>query len=95
MTGTKTKALTGVNVKTLEGVNTRQSMSKTVSFRCSGELDEFLEREAERRMTTKSTVAQMIVADYAAKKKYDPDTEMEPSIPPELEKRESEDETGE
>jgi predicted DNA-binding protein len=40
-------------------------MSRTVSFRCSEELDEFLEAEAERRMTTKSTIAQMIVADYA------------------------------
>lgn len=40
-------------------------MSRTVSFRCSEELDEFLDTEADRRMTTKSTVAQMIVADYA------------------------------
>jgi predicted DNA-binding protein len=40
-------------------------MSRTVSFRCSEELDEFLEEEADRRMTTKSTVAQMIVAEYA------------------------------
>lgn len=40
-------------------------MSKTVSFRASEELDEFLEREAERRMTTKSTVAQMLVAERA------------------------------
>ena len=39
-------------------------MSKTVSFRCSEELDEYLEEEAERRMTTKSTVAQMIVAEH-------------------------------
>ena len=38
-------------------------MSKTVSFRASEELDEFLEEEAERRMTTKSTVAQMLVAE--------------------------------
>ena len=40
-------------------------MSRTVSFRASEELDEFLEQEAERRMTTKSTAAQMIVAEYA------------------------------
>ena len=40
-------------------------MSRTVSFRCSEDLDEFLEREAERRMTTKSTVAQMLVAQKA------------------------------
>jgi predicted transcriptional regulator len=40
-------------------------MSRTVSFRCSEELDEFLEQEAERRMTTKSTAAQMILAEYA------------------------------
>ena len=38
-------------------------MSKTVSFRASEELDEFLEQEAERRMTTKSTVAQMLLAE--------------------------------
>jgi predicted transcriptional regulator len=38
-------------------------MSKTVSFRSSEELDEFLEQEAERRMTTKSTVAQMLLAE--------------------------------
>lgn len=38
-------------------------MSRTVSFRCSGELDEFLEQEAESRMTTKSTVAQMLLAE--------------------------------
>lgn len=40
-------------------------MSRTVSFRASEELDEFLEQEAERRMTTKSTVAQMLVAERA------------------------------
>lgn len=40
-------------------------MSRTVSFRCSEELDEFLEQEAERRMTTKSTVAQMLIAEKA------------------------------
>lgn len=38
-------------------------MSRTVSFRASEELDEFLEEEAERRMTTKSTVAQMLLAE--------------------------------
>ena len=38
-------------------------MSNVVSFRCSEELDEFLEREAERRMTTKSTVAQMLLVE--------------------------------
>lgn len=38
-------------------------MSRTVSFRASEELDEFLKQEAERRMTTKSTVAQMLVAE--------------------------------
>lgn len=40
-------------------------MSRTVSFRASEELDEFLEQEAEKRMTTKSTVAQMMVAERA------------------------------
>lgn len=39
-------------------------MSRTVSFRASEELDDFLEREAERRLTTKSTVVQMIVAEH-------------------------------
>lgn len=39
------------------------TVSKVVSFRASEELDEFLEQEAERRMTTKSTVAQMLVAE--------------------------------
>lgn len=38
-------------------------MSETVSFRCTGELVEFLEQEAERRMTTKSSVAQMLLAE--------------------------------
>lgn len=38
-------------------------MSKTVSFRASEKLDEFLEQEAERRLVTKSTVAQMMVAE--------------------------------
>ena len=39
-------------------------MSRTVSFRASEELDEYLEQEAERRLTTKSTVVQMIVAEH-------------------------------
>jgi polyphosphate kinase len=38
-------------------------MSRTVSFRASEELDDFLEQEAERRMTTKSTVAQILLAE--------------------------------
>lgn len=38
-------------------------MSRTVSFRASEELDEFLEQEAERRMTTKSAAAQMLLAE--------------------------------
>jgi len=38
-------------------------MSRTVSFRCAEELDEYLEKEAERRMTTKSTVAQMLLTE--------------------------------
>lgn len=38
-------------------------MSRTVSFRASEKLDEFLEQEAERRLTTKSTVVQMMVAE--------------------------------
>lgn len=58
-------------------------MSKTVSFRCSDELDEFLEQEAERRMTTKSTVAQMIVAEYARDVSNDPATENDAVTPPE------------
>jgi len=44
-------------------------MSKTVSFRCSEELDDYLEEEAKRRMTTKSTVAQMIVAEHFREQK--------------------------
>lgn len=39
-------------------------MSRTVSFRCSEKLDELLEQEAEERMSTKSMVAQMIVAEH-------------------------------
>jgi predicted transcriptional regulator len=58
-------------------------MSRTVSFRCSEELDEFLEEEAERRMTTKSAVAQMIVAEYARSVSQDEATSNEPVTPPE------------
>lgn len=58
-------------------------MSRTVSFRCSEDLDEFLEEEAERRMTTKSAVAQMIVAEYAREVSQDSATENEPVTPPE------------
>jgi len=39
-------------------------MSRTVSFRASEELDEYLEQEAQRRLTTKSMVVQMIVAEH-------------------------------
>jgi hypothetical protein len=52
-------------------------MSKTVSFRCSEQLDEFLEQEAERRMTTKSTVAQMIVAEHFREQREESDEETE------------------
>lgn len=38
-------------------------MTTTVTFRCTNELEEFLEQEAERRMTTKSSVAQMLLAE--------------------------------
>lgn len=38
-------------------------MSRTVSFRASEELDDHLEQLAEERMTTKSTVANMLVAE--------------------------------
>jgi polyphosphate kinase len=48
-------------------------MSKTVSFRASEELDEFLEDEAERRMTTKSTVAQMLLAERVKQIRGEPD----------------------
>jgi len=50
-------------------------MSKTVSFRASEELDEFLEQEAERRMTTKSTVAQMLLAERVRELKSERDGE--------------------
>lgn len=59
------------------------AMSRTVSFRCSEELDEWLEQEAERRMTTKSTVAQMIVANYAQDISGDRETGEPPIAPPE------------
>lgn len=38
-------------------------MSRTVSFRASEELDDYLEQLAEERMTTKSTVANMLLAE--------------------------------
>jgi hypothetical protein len=58
-------------------------MSRTVSFRCSEELNQFLEEEAERRMTTKSTVAQMIVAQFARDVSQDGETVNTPVDPPE------------
>jgi predicted transcriptional regulator len=39
-------------------------MTVTISFRVSEELEEHLEQEAEKRMTTKSTVAQMLLAEH-------------------------------
>lgn len=57
-------------------------MSRTVSFRASEELDEYLEQEAERRLTTKSTVVQMIVAEHFQEMKgerQEGDTEEEES----------------
>lgn len=48
-------------------------MSRTVSFRASEELDEFLEQEAERRMTTKSTAAQMLLAERVRQLQGDDD----------------------
>lgn len=50
-------------------------MTKTVSFRASDELDAFLEALAEERMTTKSTVAQMLVAERARQIKAERDEE--------------------
>lgn len=38
-------------------------MSKTISFVASDELAEFLEEESERRMTTVSSTAQMLLAE--------------------------------
>lgn len=63
-------------------------MSRTVSFRCSPELADFLEEEAERRMTTKSAVAQMIVAEYARDVSVDSGTENQPVSPPETHEKE-------
>jgi hypothetical protein len=60
-------------------------MSEVVTFRCSPELKEFLEEEAERRMTTKSAAAQMIVAEYARDISNDPGTANSPVTPPEVE----------
>lgn len=40
-------------------------MSKTISFVASDELAEFLEEESERRMTTVSSTAQMLLAEKA------------------------------
>jgi hypothetical protein len=51
-------------------------------------LADFLEEEAERRMTTKSAVAQMIVADYARSVSVDSETENEPVSVPETHERE-------
>lgn len=58
-------------------------MSRTVSFRASEELDDFLEEEAERRMTTKSTVAQMLIAERVKMLKEDRDgqTTLGQSVP--------------
>lgn len=54
-------------------------MSRTVSFRASEELDEFLEREAKRRMTTKSTVSQMLLAERVRQLKEERGEETESS----------------
>ena len=58
-------------------------MTATISFTCSEELEQFLEEEAERRMTTKSTVAQMIVADFASDVSVDSKTANTQVSPPE------------
>lgn len=68
--------------------HTHVYMSRTVSFRCSEELDKFLEEEAERRMTTKSAVAQMIVAEFARDVSVDSQTDNTPVNPPESGDRE-------
>lgn len=60
-------------------------MSRTVSFRCSEELDELLEQEAEERMTTKSMVAQMIVAQHFKNQESESEEEEEPEDRPETE----------
>lgn len=71
-------------------------MSRTISFRASEELDEFLEEEAERRMTTKSTVAQMLIAERVKNIKANRDGQatLEQSVPSEVEEA-SEQEVGE
>jgi predicted transcriptional regulator len=52
-------------------------MSRTVSFRASEELDEYLEELAEERMTTKSTVANMLVAERIRQIRDDEEEESE------------------
>jgi predicted transcriptional regulator len=47
-------------------------MSKTISFVASDELAEYLEREAEKRMTTVSSTAQMLLAEYARMQRTKP-----------------------
>ena len=49
-------------------------MTVTISFRVSEELEEFLEQEAEERMTTKSTVAQMMLAERVTQIRDESDT---------------------
>jgi predicted transcriptional regulator len=49
-------------------------MTVTISFRVSEELEEFLEQEAKERMTTKSTVAQMMLAERVTQIRDDTDT---------------------
>ena len=63
-------------------------MSEVVTFRCSPELKEFLEEEADRRMTTKSAAAQMIVAEYARDVSQDGGTSNTPVNPPETDRGE-------
>jgi hypothetical protein len=41
-------------------------MSKTISFVASDELADYLEEEAERRMTTVSSTAQMLLAEHVS-----------------------------
>jgi predicted transcriptional regulator len=65
-------------------------MSRTVSFRCSEELDELLEQEAEERMTTKSTVAQMIVAQHFKNQESESEKKDESEASPETENGASE-----
>jgi predicted transcriptional regulator len=68
-------------------------MSRTVSFRCSEELDELLEQEAEERMTTKSTVAQMIVAQHFKNRESETEENDESEASPETESDASETDT--